>query len=94
MTIPAAGFSFGEGYGVMTPKGAPDSLLEQYDELWRNAAASAAFGAFCEEQGLLRLDGSRERGAEMTGRLASQVCWTLYDTGYVQISPDTIGIGR
>jgi len=85
---------FGEYYGIMIPKGAPEELLVENDYRWNDAAYSAGFHAFAAERGLVPRPADREEGGRMAGRVASLVCWTLYDTGYVNISPEMFDIPR
>lgn len=71
---------------------ASSSVLKGYDRQWSDAAASESFGTFTEEKGLIKPEVNREQSAHTADRLASLVCWTLYDTGCISVSPETPGI--
>lgn len=83
---------FGEYYGLMLPKNTPSGMLNSYDSLFREAAESEAFSVFADDKGLIRLDVNREYGAETISSTAPLICRTLYDTGCVNVSPETLGI--
>jgi hypothetical protein len=85
---------FGEYYGLMVPKGTPGGMLDRYDKRWAEAAGSEFFKSFTQGRGLVPLEPDRIYAAQTAGHLASIFCWTLFDTGYVNISPDGVGIGR
>lgn len=81
---------FGEYYGMMVPGDVSSGVLKGYDTQWTDAAASESFGTFAEEKGLIQLEVSRAHSIETTDRIASLVCWTLYETGCVNISPESM----
>ena len=83
---------FGEYYGMMMPKTTPRNALRNCDALWVAAVKRESYGTFADETGLLKLNAKRE--TKTANRMASIICWTLYDSGYVDISPETAGIKR
>lgn len=85
---------FGEYYGIMLPKGAAENIINAFDSTWKKARESESFGVFAKEKGLLCLDYSRGETAALADSNASVICWTLYDTGTVNVSPETAGLTR
>jgi len=85
---------FGEYYGLFTPSGVPGRRLNGLTTLIESAAASDVFVAFLSEKKLTPVAPSRRQSSEIAEHIASLFCWSLYDAGYLPISPDTIGVDR
>lgn len=85
---------FGEYYGVVLPKDSPDSVISAFDDIWEGSVESESFNVFIRENGLVRLNYSRSESAELTAKTASLLCWMLYNTGTVNVSPETVGISQ
>jgi tripartite-type tricarboxylate transporter receptor subunit TctC len=85
---------FGEGYGLFVPADVSNRRLNGLDAVIRKAAASEGFTAFLHNWGLEPVAPDRKQSRETAERLASLLCWTLYDAGYLPTNPDTLAIRR
>ena len=85
---------FGEYYGLFIPVDVPAARLNGLTDLIESATASDMFVAMLNEKNLTPVTLDRNQSNEITEHIASLLCWTLYDTGYLPISPDTIGVSR
>ncbi|MCL1823086.1 MAG: tripartite tricarboxylate transporter substrate-binding protein [Oscillospiraceae bacterium] len=92
------GIPFGEYYGFMLPKHVTGNLsvhvLDEYDNLFSHAVDSAEFITFTANSGLSRMNLTREQAADYTEKLAEIICYSLYETGCIGVSPETIGIKK
>jgi len=86
---------FGEFYGLLTPADVPEEQLYGLDVLVDSAVAEGAdFASFISQTGLAATKPDRNRGTETMERMASLMCWTLYDVGYLPTNPNTLGMPR
>ena len=84
----------GESFGILVPGETPDDVVAKIDEAYKTAVASESFKKFTEEKGMIIFAYDVDQTSEYLDKLASIVCWTLYDVGSAKISPDTVGIPR
>lgn len=84
----------GESFGIMVPEGTPDDVVEALDGAYKKAVRSEAFKKLADDKGMIVFGYDVVDTSEYLDKLASIVCWTLYDIGSAKISPDTVGIPR
>ena len=84
----------GESFGIMVPKGTPEDVVNVIENAYQTAVESDSFKALAEEKGMTILGHDHVETTEFLDKLASVVCWTLYDAGAAEISPETVGIPR
>lgn len=84
----------GESFGVMVPDGTPDDVIDALDASYKNAVESESFKKLAEDKGMIVFGYDMVETSDYLDKLASIVCWNLYDNGSAKISPDTLGIPR
>ncbi len=84
----------GESFGILVPKETPEDVISKIDEAYKVAVESDSFKALAESKGMVIFGYGIEQTKEYLDKLASIVCWTLFDTGSAKISPETVGIPR
>jgi len=90
-----AALPFGEFYGLLTHADVPEERLHGLGVMIGFAAAeSEEFASFVSQTGLGAIKPDRSRGTETMERMASLMCWTLYDVGYLPTNPGTLGMPR
>lgn len=84
----------GETIAFCLPAGTPEKVLLKLDETMPSVVSGKAFTTFCLSKGMRTEYHSREDAAAYVENLASTVCWTLYDSGSLSVSPTAFGIER
>ncbi|SHJ98779.1 tripartite tricarboxylate transporter substrate binding protein [Paramaledivibacter caminithermalis] len=84
----------GESFGIAVPKDTPKEVVDKIDEAFKKAIESEAVKKFAEEKGVVVLGYSGDKAQKFLDKLASVVCWTLYDAGNAKISPEKFDIPR
>ena len=84
----------GETISFCIPSGVPEEVLAKMDEVMPGVTSSDAFKAFCDTKGMKVEYHGREDSQDYVENLSSLVCWTLYDSGSVTVSPETYGVPR
>lgn len=84
----------GETTGIAVPKGQPDEVYAALDKAFEAAMASEDFVSFCNTKGFIITAMGREEAATYVDKLASTVCWTLFDCGVAKESPEKFDIAR
>ena len=85
---------FGEYYGLFAPSDTSENRLRGLDSIISAAITSEAFTVFLHDRELVPAAPDRKQGGETSEHIASLLCWTLYDAGYLPTGPDTLGIGK
>lgn len=83
---------FGESYALMFPSGVKNKTLQKVDKQLNNIKFSEEFNDFMKKKGLLSLDYTREQSALYALKMESIICNAMYDTGYINILPNDLGI--
>lgn len=90
----AASVPMGETISFCIPSGVPEEVLAKLDQVMPGVTASQAFKDFCDSKGMRVEYHGREDSQQYVESLASLVCWTLYDSGSVTVSPEQYNIPR
>lgn len=84
----------GESFGIMVPKDTPEHVVKAIDAAFKKAVQSETMKKFADQKGVVVLGLSGDQAQAHVGKLASIVCWTLFDGGTAKISPERFGIPR
>jgi len=68
--------------------------LRGLDSIISTATTSEAFMVFLRDRELVPVIPDRKQGYDINEHIATLLCWTLYDAGYLPTNPDTLGINR
>ncbi len=84
----------GETISYCIPDGVPEEVLEKFDEVMPGVTSADSFTSFCDEKGMVPTYNGRDTSQDYVGKLASAVCWTLYNGGTVSVSPADFGFAE
>jgi len=99
---PIAGFSnnfdsslpFGEYFGLFIPESTPSTIINSYDNMFMDVIGSDAFIEFARNSGLEIITPDRVLSNEIAEHICSVANWTLYNTGFLPVNPETLDIPK
>jgi tripartite-type tricarboxylate transporter receptor subunit TctC len=84
----------GEFFGFAIPKDTPPEVVKKLDAAFSKAMQSDTIKKFAKEKGVVLVGYGREESQKNLDKLASVVCWTLFDNGTAKISPEKFNIAK
>lgn len=84
----------GEFFGIALPKDAPPAVVKKLDAAFKKAMQSETLKKFAKDKGVVLVGYGPEDSQKNLDKLASVVCWTLFDTNTAKISPEKFQIAK
>ena len=84
----------GEFFGIAVPKDVPPAAIKKIDAAFKKAVQSESVKKFAKDKGIMLVGLGTEESQKNLDKLASVVCWTLYDTKTAKISPEKFNIAK
>lgn len=84
----------GEFFGIAVPKDAPPEAIKKLDAAFKKAMQSETMKKFAKDKGVVLVGYGPDESQKNLDKLASVVCWTLYDTKTAKISPEKFQIAK
>jgi tripartite-type tricarboxylate transporter receptor subunit TctC len=84
----------GEFFGIAVPKDTPPEVVKKIDDAFKKAMQSETLKKFAKDKGVVLLGYGPDESQKNLDKLASVVCWTLYDTGTAKISPEKFNFAK
>lgn len=82
-------------FGIWIPKGAPKTVVETMQAVWRDKiATSAAVKTYAANRGALFTPIAGDEAQQKARPIIASNSWALFDAGKAKVSPDTLGIKR
>ena len=85
----------GNYFGIWTPKGVPDEVIETMGKVWEEKiATSEALKKYAADRGALFAPYHGDDAQKRVLPAVQAFSWLMYDRGKAKISPDSVGIPK
>lgn len=80
-------------FGIFIPADSPPKVLKTFEKIWRQEiVSSSTLHDFANDMGMVFSPSWGKSGLDLVRREVQADAWTLYQAGYIDVSPQTVGI--